>query len=148
MKSDGFKIWEGVYEEWSDAPADDGVFDGDIWIQKITDRAKKAHQDYLSSGTISSATLSHDYVLPMVASMACGENQLRILDFGGGLAASYFPVVAALPDSKKVEFHVVEGKRVCQQAEEMFQDESLLHFHDKLPKLPSPVHIVHSGNAL
>ena len=150
MKSNEFKVWEGVYKNWNDAPADDGVFDGDIWIQKVTDRAIKARQDYLSSGTISFGALSHDYVLPVVASMALGSGgkNLKILDFGGGLAASYFPVVAAQPDSKKIEFHVVEGKRVCQQAEEMFRDRPLLHFHDELPKLQDKVHIVHSGSAL
>jgi len=150
MKTNEFKIWEGVYKNWGDAPGDEDVFDGDIWVQKITRRAEEARRDYLAPGSISPAAISHNYVLPVVAGMALGfgNKPLRILDFGGGLAASYFSVVAALPESEKIEFHVVEGKKVCEQARVMFQNEPLLHFHDKLPKLTDPVHIVHSGSAL
>ena len=35
MTEQDFNIWEGVYENWDLAPADDDVFASDIWVDKI-----------------------------------------------------------------------------------------------------------------
>ena len=36
-----FNVWKGVYTSWEEAPGDDDVFEGEVWINKVTDRAQK-----------------------------------------------------------------------------------------------------------
>ena len=145
MNSKDFNLWEGVYQVWDEAPQDDGVFEEDIWISKITEQAKKDREDLRSIGT-----LSYDYVLPIICAMTVAQNKeiLRILDFGGGLGRGFFSLVGSLPLKEKIEFHVVETKAVSEQGQKLFADEPGLFFHDELPQLSDPVHIVHLGSTL
>jgi len=150
MKEQDFNIWEGVYESWDQAPVDDGVFAGDIWLNKISSAAQKNLESYQTPASISPVSATRDYILPVVASMIerrAGE-VIRILDFGGGLAASYFPLVTAFSEPDSLEFHIIEGEAVCSRGKEMFYNQSNIHFHNRLPELKDPVHIVHSGSAL
>jgi|TARA_B100000959_G_scaffold137420_2_gene144465 putative methyltransferase (TIGR04325 family) len=143
-------VWEGVYSSWEEAPGDDDVFDGTVWIGKVTDRAQKAVAAYRSSESVSLATLNKDYILSVAGGMLLSslEDDLRVLDFGGSMAASYFPLIASMPDPDKVEFHIVEGKIICERGKEVLSDFPKLHFHQQLPQLPQPVHIVHAGSSI
>jgi putative methyltransferase (TIGR04325 family) len=145
-----FNVWEGVYNCWDEAPGDNDAFDDKVWLGKVTQRAQDAIADIRSSATISPATRIRDYILPVAASMLLSsiEDDLRILDFGGGMAASYFPLISSLPDSESVEFHVVEGKEICIKSRGILGDFKNLHFHQQLPKINSSVHIVHAGSSI
>ena len=108
-------VWEGVYPSWEEAPEDDDVHEGEIWVKKQTDRAQKALADYRSSETISLASLTKDYILSVASGMLLPsiENDLCIIDFGGGIGVSYLPLIASIPHPEKVEFHIVEGETIC-----------------------------------
>jgi putative methyltransferase (TIGR04325 family) len=145
-----FNVWEGVYDCWEGAPGDNDAFDDKVWLGKVTQRAQDAIADIRSSATVSPATRTRDYILPVAASMlkSSVEGDLRILDFGGGMAASFFPLISSLSDCESVEFHVVEGKEICIKSWEILSDFKNLHFHQQLPEISSPVHIVHSGSSI
>jgi len=150
MTDQDFNIWEGVYEEWDQAPVDDAVFSSNIWVEKIVERATKTLESYQELGGPPPISFIHETALPLAATMISLDDQepLRILDFGGGMGTSYLPLRANLPDRKLIEFHIVEGEAVCQRAREFFSGYSNLHFHHTLPSLPDPVHIIHLGSSL
>ncbi len=145
-----FNVWEGVYGCWEEAPGDNDAFDDKVWLGKVTQRAQDAIAGFRSSATVFPATRIRDYILPVAASMLRSsiEGDLRILDFGGGMAASFFPLISSLSDSESVEFHVIEGKEICIKSHEILSDFKNLHFHQQLPEISAPVHIVHAGSSI
>ena len=142
-------VWEGVYSCWEKAPQDDDVFEGKIWLSKVTSQAQEAIAAYRSDKNVPSASSTQDRILSLVGGtlLPSIKGNLCVLDFGGGIGASYFPLISSIPDPEKVEFHVVEGKTVCEQSQKIAGDFSKLHFHEQLPKLSKPVHIVHAGSS-
>jgi putative methyltransferase (TIGR04325 family) len=124
MKEQDFNNWEGVYENWDQAPVDDGVFAGGIWLNKISSAAQKNLESYQTPASISPVSATRDYILPVVASMIerrAGE-VIRILDFGGGLAASYFPLATSHSEPDNLEFHTYRGgRRLCPWKRNIFR---------------------------
>ena len=144
-------VWEGVYRSWEEAPEDGNVHEGKIWVNKITDSAKKALADYRSrEETVSLTSLTKDYILSVASGMllTSAERDLCIIDFGGGMGASYLPLIASIPHPEKVEFHIVEGKTICGRGQKILKEFSKLHFHTEFPKLTKPVDIVHAGSSI
>jgi putative methyltransferase (TIGR04325 family) len=143
-------VWEGIYPSWEEAPEDGNVHEGDIWVNKITDSAQKSLADYRSRETVSLASLTKDYILSVASGMLLpsAENDLCIIDFGGGMGASYLPLIASIPHPEKVEFHIVEGKTICERGQKILEEFSKLHFHTQFPKLIKPVDIVHAGSSI
>ena len=89
MTDHDFNILEGVYEDWDKVAADEGFFESDLWVNKISSLAQSHLESYQASDITASVSTTRDYILPIVASMvelSEGET-LRVLDFGGGLAA-------------------------------------------------------------
>ena len=78
-------IWEGVYNCWEEAPGDDDVFEGKVWVDKVTSRAQKALAAYRSNETVSRAALNKDYILSVAGAMLLSsiDGNLCVLDFGG-----------------------------------------------------------------
>lgn len=140
-------VWDGVYAHWDDAPKDDGVFNDLIWLDRITESARKLRSGFESKASLSPVRVSLDYALPLVAGMTKPRGRpLVVLDFGGGLAASYFPLVAAI--SGDVDFHIVETDAVCERGCELFSDIAGLHFHSNFPEMNKPLDIVHAGSSI
>ncbi len=143
-----FAIWEGVYGEWEDAPVIDGAFESSKWLDDqaaIVRRELADCEDY--RGAISPNAKSHDYILPTVIAMAgCGNDVLKVLDFGGGLASSYLPLIASLPDGDAVEFHVVESQGICEKGREIFPADMALFFHTELPS-DGHYDVIHAGRS-
>lgn len=145
-----FNVWEGVYETWEAAPGDNDVFDDDVWLEKVTQRAKDALAEYRAPSALSPVTRIRDYILPVAASMiwsSC-KGKLRVLDFGGGMASSYFPLISSLPDPESVEFHVIEGREICLRSKEILGGFKKLHFYEQQPETSRSFDIVHAGSSI
>jgi putative methyltransferase (TIGR04325 family) len=143
-----FAIWEGVYGEWADAPVIDGAFDSSKWLDDQASAARLELVELLDNcGSISPNAKTHDYILPTVLAMAGNDNgNLKVLDFGGGLASSYLPLVASLPDGDAVEFHVVESQSICEKGREVFPENMKLFFHTDLPS-DGHYDVIHAGRS-
>ncbi len=143
-------VWEGMYNSWEEAPQDDNTHEGKIWINKVTNQAQEALAAYRSGKNVSLASSTQDYILSLAGGILLSliEGNLCILDFGGGMGASYFPLISSIPDPEKVEFHIVEVKTICKQGQKILGDFPKLHFHEKLPKLSKPIHIIHAGSSI
>ena len=143
-------VWEGVYNCWGDAPQDDNVLEEKIWTNRLTNQALRNILAYRSGKSFFLASSTQDYILSLAGGMllSSSEDSLCILDFGGGMGTSYFPLISSLPDTKKVEFHIVELKTICDLANKILGDFPQLHFHESLPKISREVDIIHAGSSM
>lgn len=144
-----FVLWSGVFDSFSAATSDRAVFEQDVWLSKSSDRAERAAAEHARNPALSRNALTHEYVLPAVAaSMARGGQTLRILDFGGGMALTYFAVADALPRGQPLVFHIVESEPLCRRARELGLGDERLRFHEDFPALQDGVDIVHAGSSI
>jgi putative methyltransferase (TIGR04325 family) len=137
-------VWEGIYSCWDD------VLEEKIWVNKVTSQANDALASYRSGKNMSLASSTQDYIVSLAGGilLSSAKDDLRILDFGGGMAASYFPLISSVPGPERVEFHIVEVKTICKLARKILAEFSKLHFHENLPELPQPIDIVHAGSSI
>ena len=132
-----FYIWEGIYEKWDDVPVIDGAFDSTKWLDSQMASVREEIANFtMGDKLFSPCAQSRDDILPTVVAMAKSKNDpIKVLDFGGGLATSFLPLLASLPSSEGLEFHVVESKGVCDKAKVdlVFPEDTKLFFHTELP---------------
>ena len=141
-------FWKGVYNSWEEAPNDNDIFKGTIWVKQLEDHAKKDIAAY-NLGKIAPPPLILDYILPIVGGMLLpSKKKLCVIDFGGGMGVSYFPLISSIPHPEKVEFHIVEGKTICEKGQKILEQFTNLHFHTQLPNLSKTVDIVHAGSSI
>jgi putative methyltransferase (TIGR04325 family) len=143
-----FRIWEGVYEAWADAPRLGDAFDDQKWLEDQEMRARAVFAD-LAIGGIPQSAISRDYVLPMIAAMAMQDcHRLRILDFGGGMAVSYPSVIGAVPNGDSIEFHVVESAGICERGRVVIPERFGVVFHSKIPSPNIKYDIVNASRSV
>ena len=144
MSKKNLHIWEGIYDHF---PSDDsgGIFESDRWLNSLPNFPPVQSREILSPHS-----LIHEYPLaPVVATlMVSSEAPIRVLDFGGGLGNSFFPLIASLPAPELVEFHVVETSTICRHGRERYEEYHNLHFHEVLPRDENGFDIVHTAAAL
>ncbi len=134
------RVWEGVYQSFAEAPVHGNGHASQRWL----DRSKSCLEEWRRQ-----SPTSHEYLLPaIVAAMAVRERPVRILDFGGSLGASFVPLVRALADDVRVEFHIIDLPEICRLGVEQFAGDPRVRFHDTLPELSGDLDIVHAGSSL
>jgi putative methyltransferase (TIGR04325 family) len=144
-----FKVWEGVYDSFSAANADAGVFEQDVWVNKVKAQAQAAIAESQSSAAIAPIAETRDYALPIVAALAARPGApLRILDFGGGLGFSFIPLLKMLPDDQTLEYVIVENSAICDAGRELFADDVRIRFRSELPNSTERFDIVHCGSSI
>ncbi|GMQ82799.1 MAG: hypothetical protein BMS9Abin05_2261 [Rhodothermia bacterium] len=149
MNETGFAIWDGIYETFAQSSGDENVFESTIWIKKISERAKESLRAMRAESAVPAVAVNRSYILPVIGALVqARRGKLSVLDFGGGLGASYLPTIAGMPAEANVEFHVVEGEAVVKEGRKLFEDYPQLHFYSELPSLDEPIDIVHAGSAL
>lgn len=145
-----FYIWEGVYKEWDEAPKTmEDAFNSTKWLDDQVKQAKASLGDFQKCDEkISLNAKSRDDILSVVVSMLNKDvHPLKVLDFGGGLGSSYFSVLDSLHANKNLEFHIVEGQRICEIGKELFPNNFGLYFHNELPSDSEEFDIVHAARS-
>lgn len=144
-----FRIWEGVYREWNDAPELGDPFNEEQWLTNQADQVMKEMAGISSDArAIPLNAISRDYILPAVVAVASDAlPAFRILDFGGGLASSYPLVMASVPTAARIEFHVVETPGVCGRGRQLLGQYSNLFFHSELPRGGARFDLIHAGRS-
>ena len=144
------KVWDGVYNSWEEAPENKDVLEEKIWINKVNRQVDNAIAAYGSGECFFLASSTQDFFLSLAAGMLISsiKEDLRILDFGGGMGASYFPLISSVSEPERVDFHIVEVKKICNLGKSKLGKFSKLHFYEKLPELHAPIHIVHAGSSI
>lgn len=144
------KVWDGVYSTWEDVPQDEGVLEEKIWVNKVTSQASNAIAAYRSGENLSLASSTQDYIVSLAGGilLSSTDDDFRILDFGGGMAASYFPLISSVLNPERIEFHIVEVETICNLGRKLLAEFPKLHFHEKLPELSKSIDIVHAGSSI
>lgn len=142
------QTWEGVFATFAETNGDTTIFDGETWLERTADGAKRAMAKS-EGGAIPPIATTTEYALPFVAAIIAERGRaVRILDFGGGMAASWLPLRAMLPREQAIEFVVVERESVCRKGREIFAGDKSLSFRSDLPSPPERFDIVHFGSAI
>lgn len=143
------KIWEGIYQSFADARGDTGVFEQNVWLEKVMDRARSALTASRGDVSIAPVAETREYALPFIAAVAAQRGvRLRILDFGGGLGSSFIPLVKMLPTGQELEFVIVENEAICKAGDELFANDSRVRFRSDIPPSDEHYEIVHCGSSI
>lgn len=148
-RDEPLKMWDGVFGSFAEADGDTTVFEGEAWLAKICGRTRDALASSQGKCAIASVAETRDYALPYVAALAARRDRtLRILDFGGGMATSYFPLVEMLPPDQPLEYVIIENESVCEVGRELIRDDQRLRFRSDLPGPGDRCDILHCGSSL
>ncbi len=146
--AENFKIWDGIYATFAETGADNSAFNGGVWIEKLTARVEQARAQSQGPAAIAPIAETRDSALPVIAAaIARRDKPLRILDFGGGTAQSYFPLLQMLPSDQPLEFMVVENEAVCRIGRNLLAGDTRVSFHTEI-SLQDKFDIVHFGSSL
>ncbi len=135
MIPDGFKVFEGVYATFGDAPAVGMGFAGPIWCERSL-QAARSEANKLSKGeTLDYGLRQRNAILPVIAAMLLSRQpSIKILDFGGGLGTAFMVLAKALGENvARVDYRVVEVDSICSAGRELFAQRPGPTFEPGLP---------------
>jgi putative methyltransferase (TIGR04325 family) len=144
-----FNIWEGIYKNFAECPKTNEPCWGQHWIMRQVERINKLKAQFKESGDAAAGQQAS--LLPIVAAMTAEnlkKEKLKILDFGGGLGATYLIMASGCVRNTDFDFYIVEGKELCKKGTEIFAGDQKISFRDELPKDIQHFDIVHCCSAL
>jgi putative methyltransferase (TIGR04325 family) len=142
-----FRIWEGVYRSFAEAPAKGAGFLGEVWLDRSLRTARAALDDRRIGRGLDPSLRQRNAILPPLLATLLGEGKRpRVLDFGGGLGFGFLVVLTTLPNFESVEYHLVENRKICEAGRALFAEFRNLIFHERLPA--GPFDVVYSSSAL
>lgn len=149
MTDSAINVWKGIYERFEDVPARGLGFDGETWNKRTTVAIKSELAAWRNDRAPPPAAVFRNYLLPIVTAMAgAGRTTLGILDFGGGMGASFLPLLATLSEPERIDYHIVERAEVCRAARRLYDDKPRPTFHEDMPEASLCVDIVHAGSSM
>jgi putative methyltransferase (TIGR04325 family) len=142
-----FRIWSGIYDRFPN-DCDAGGFEDEAALVRsqndITAALKKADKGL----PVSSISIWNQYPLAILLSVISPQGgSVRVLDFGGGMGATYLAVRATLRSPARIVFYVVELREIAAAARAIFADDRNVQFLDDLTDAPDKLDVVHAGSA-
>jgi putative methyltransferase (TIGR04325 family) len=135
MVSENFKVWEGVYASFAEAPGSGLGFTSPTWQERSVRYARDAIAK-LAAGEMLEYSMRHrNAVLSFTAAMLLSrQSELRILDFGGGLGAGYL-ITSGVVGRKiaQVDYLIAEVDVICRIGRDLYADRPGPKFFDGLP---------------
>ncbi len=142
-------IWEGVYKGFDEAPVIGEGFKSQRWVNQSLEKVTSLIEQARSSASVPSTVVHRDNLLPFLASLLShGSEKISILDFGGGLGATFVSVSQSVDPKKGFEYHIVDLDTICELGTEIFKNDDRISFHSSLPDNLPAVDIVHIESAL
>jgi putative methyltransferase (TIGR04325 family) len=137
-------VWEGIYDRFSDVP----IKSDDLTNKQWTDGLRKKVGQELKNGS-SFLAYNASLLAPTVAVLKSElrASKLRVIDFGGGLGATYVQMVDSLVDAEYLEYHVIELENISDFGAQEFINDHKITFHSAPPEL-NDVDIIHVGSTL
>ena len=122
MSTDGlgnapFNIWDGVYESFQAALANANGpgFSGDTYLMRSLAVANECFESLNAGKPIPHFHKQRSNLLPPTVALLLGNNNnLGVLDFGGGLGIGYMTLIESIPNaSGRLDYTIVEVPAVC-----------------------------------
>jgi putative methyltransferase (TIGR04325 family) len=145
----GFKVWEGVYSNFNEAPSSGPGFDGPISRERSWKFALDTI-DRMQNGQALDLSLRQRYeFLPaLAATFLDNQPRVQILDYGGGLGVGFVLLASALRTlTDRIDYSVVEFDETCRIGNELFAGKSGPRFRTEIPS-DTRFHIVHAASVL
>lgn len=139
--------WEGVYPHFGDVPAKGPGFDDDAWADDTRRLTEHTLAECAGTGKLP-PVIGDNALLPLLAVAAGNAGRLKVLDFGGGAGISFVHLVATLSRPERIEYHIVESRRLCEQGAHLFAGDARIRFHSSLPSALPELDIVYINSAM
>lgn len=138
-------IWDGILAEFPDYPAPK-IFESDHWLERAS--ADVARDLASAECLLPPPSLVHEYPIPILCAVlqATHSQQVRVLDFGGGLGNTYAQVRSSIPKNTVIHYKIVESRKLCLAGGGLFADHPELSFCETLPD--ESYDVVHAGASL
>lgn len=152
MKNQLFSVWEGVYENFSQAGNPSSAFSETIWIEKQRKKILEQFYDLNEKNFIPNHVPSYEYPLTVVASLLmAGNKKLSILDFGGGMGSGYLDILSKIPNAiENCNYYIIENEKLIAQLPNELKDLKNLFFvnsYANFSRENSPL-ILHFGSSM
>jgi putative methyltransferase (TIGR04325 family) len=140
-------IWEGVYNDYRDVPANGAGFGSEEWISNTRERTRRALELFGSppSGIPYDIPSYHSLFSLTVALLTQYQERVRVLDFGGGMGLALANLLRSLGETgpkPQVEYLVIDNERSCQDGILLFDQVRFVQFSATLPQDPGPIDII------
>jgi putative methyltransferase (TIGR04325 family) len=144
-----FKVWEGVYASFREAPVGGRGFDGPIWRERSSSFAAQIMAQAERNEPLDSSLRQRYEFLPALTAMLLEDQpRVQILDFGGGLGIGFVLLTNALRSlADRVDYSIVEFADTCRAGNELFTGRKAPVFYDSLPDSMT-LEIVHAASVL
>jgi putative methyltransferase (TIGR04325 family) len=144
----GFKVWDGVYASFAEAPAVGPGFDGSIWRDRSLQAARETIERAQNGEPLDYSLRQRNALLPTLAATILVEQpRVRILDFGGGLGTGFVVLTSMLREAAgRIDYSVVEVDSICRTGREIFAGGGPA-FHSIIPA-ETALDIVHAASVM
>ena len=146
-------IWEGIYNEHRDVPSQGAGFDSDVWISNTRQLTASAVESLAGqpNGISYDIPSYHSLFSLTVALLRQHREQLRVLDFGGGMGLAFANLLRSLgegPSKPLIDYLVIDNDRICREGSHLFSHMSFVQFSSTLPRDVGHVDIILLGGVL
>ncbi|MCB2107417.1 MAG: methyltransferase, TIGR04325 family [Rhodobacteraceae bacterium] len=128
--------WHGVYSSFEEAQGSRDVFDGQHWRERLVEKFplhSGAAQSTPDPIKLTDARLKQ--VLETAIDSRSGDARdfpIRILDFGGGIGATYAKIRSNVGKAIRLDYRVVERPSICLEGRSQFRGDDEIKFFDSL----------------
>jgi putative methyltransferase (TIGR04325 family) len=136
MVSENFKVWEGVYASFAEAPESGSGFTDRTWQERSVRYARDALERLAKGDPLEYSMRQRNAVLSFTAAMMLSHApRLRTLDLGGGLGAGYL-VTAGIVGAKiaQVDYLIAEVDVICRIGRDLYAGRPGPKFTEGLPE--------------
>ena len=144
-----FNVWEGIYDSFAAAPKSGPGFSGPIWRERSMQATKDALAALETGAPLEYSMRHRNAVLPIAAAVMLQDREnLRILDFGGGLGNGYLVLRQVAPvAADHCDYTVSDVESICKAGRTLFGMRPGLAFRPELPR-DSQFDLVHASSVL
>jgi putative methyltransferase (TIGR04325 family) len=148
-QSEPASLWSGVFSSFAEARGDRAVFEADHWVGRQVASLAQAVAAAKDPSPISAGSRTADYILyPVAAALSATRRPVRILDFGGGAASAFAPLLAGLGDANAFDLTVIENQELVRQVRPVLPAGAPARMCATMEEVQGPFDIVHLGSSL
>ncbi len=120
--------WSGIYKSVSELPPAKEAFERGKWLYPLYLSAKLV-KNSVEKGKPIPEKYRHDFLVSITQDLLKKNENLRIVDLGGGMGGAYLYLVSAGSPASKIRYFVMEVEAVSQLASPLLASHENLSFH-------------------
>lgn len=133
-------IWEGIFPNLEAVTGVTRAYDVPTEVGNHLEVARTALETVKAGNKI---RVHHEALGVVAGQIYAQRGAVKVLDFGGSTGLGFVHLLDTLPDTGKVEYHVVDLKGMCEAGRTLFHGDPRIHFHETLPALATPPDLVY-----